>query len=568
MLKLNGIGVSEGIAFSKVFIYKKENPEIVKKAVKDTEAELTKFKSALDESEEQLDLLYKKACEELGEEDAGIFTAHKMFLEDPEFVLGIRENINSGDNAEFAVKKVADSFIESFSLIDDEYIRERIADIKDVSERLIKNIMGIKEKSLSDIEEECIIAAYDLTPSDTAAMNKEKIKGFITQIGGKTSHTSIIAKTIGIPAVVGVDDIFKRFKGGENIILDGFSGSVFISPDEDTAVKYMEISVNYNNEKNKLKKYTERETVTSDGKKYKVFANIANHHDVSYVTENGAEGIGLFRTEFIFMDRSSLPTEDEQFEIYKSVLESMAEKPVIIRTLDIGGDKEAQALNLSKEANPFMGYRAIRICLDRKDIFKTQLRAILRAGVYGNAEIMFPMISSVEELLKAKDVLNEVKNELKSENAEFSENIKIGIMIEVPSAALISDILAKNCDFFSIGTNDLIQYFTAVDRTNEKVQDLYNPYNPAIIRILNYIIFNGLKAGITVGMCGELASDENFTDMLCGFGLNEFSVNPSSVLKTRRNICLSNSKDNEKKASDVLKAQSSDEVKNILKNGM
>lgn len=564
MLNLKGLGVSEGIAISKSFIYKKTEIIIEKKNISNTDEEIKRFEKSVDISKKQLDELYEKTKKDIGEDEAEIFSAHKMFLNDPEFISNIKEQINTGINSEFAIKTVRDILIQNFSLIDDEYIKERIVDIQDVSDRMLRNLLGIKDPNLSNISEDCIIIAYDLTPSDTASMNKDKVKGFVTQVGGKTSHTSIIAKTMGIPAVVGIDSIFEKIDDNVEIIVDGDSGDVFVNPDDRTISEYSLILKDFLREKEELKKYINKKTITKDGESFKVFANIANHKDVEFVLENDAEGVGLFRTEFIYMDRNSLPEEDEQFKIYKKVLESMQNKPVIIRTLDIGGDKEVNYLNLPKEMNPFMGYRAIRICLDRKDIFKTQLRALLRASIYGKLEIMFPMISSVEELFEAKKVLEEVKNELKDEQIKFSEDIKVGMMIEVPSAAILSDIFAKHVDFFSIGTNDLIQYFTAVDRTNDKVQSLYDPYNPAIIRILNTIISNAHKNNISVGMCGELASDPSFTRLLCGFGLNEFSVNPASVLKTRKNICESNNSENIKLAKDILNYESSDPIQRLL----
>lgn len=561
---IKGIGVCEGIALGKVLIYKEEKLVIMERRVENVEEEKSIFKIAMEKCRSEIEIIRQRALTTLGKDKAEIFEAHLMILEDPEFTKKIGKLIEKGFNADFAVKSVAEETIEIFQAMDNEYLRERALDIKDVSKRILNNILGINNIDLSHLEEEIILVTEDLTPSVTATMDKERIKGFLTDIGGKTSHTAIMARTLEIPAVVGLKDITKRVKNGDMIVFDGDTGEVIINPDENQIKIYESKKEENLQSKKKIREVFGCESVTLDGRKVEVVGNISTDKDLNKIIDNDGEGIGLFRTEFLYMNRNSLPNEEEQYEIYKKVLSEMQGKPVVIRTLDIGGDKEVKYLNLEKESNPFLGYRAIRLCLDKKYIFKTQLRALLRASVYGNLRIMFPMISSLEELLQSKEVLNEAKEELIKEKIEFSEELQVGMMIEVPSAAIISDILAKHVDFFSIGTNDLIQYTVAVDRMNEKISHLYTPLNPGVLRLIKMTIDNAHKAGIWVGMCGETAGDKRIIPILLGLDLDEFSMSGSSILKARMTIRSLSMEEAKSIAEKVLKLNSSEEIEGYL----
>jgi phosphotransferase system enzyme I (PtsI) len=550
---LKGIGASEGVAMGKVFIVAHEDLNIEKIEIENTEKEEKRLLEAVENSKKQLLRVKEKAAEKLGEEEVQIFDAHLMVLEDPELVSSAVSKIkNDKVNSEFAFASIRDQFVSLFEAMDNEYMRERAADIKDVSNRVLRNLLGIKEVDLAALEEEVILVAHELTPSDTAVMNKDKVIGFLCNIGGTTSHTAIMARTLEIPAVVGLKDITDRAKDGDFVIFDGEKGDVFINPDEKTIEEYRQIKEVHEKEKEELRKLIGKETITLDGRHVELAGNIGTPDDIDGLLRNDAEGVGLFRTEFLYMNKDRWPTEEEQFESYKKVLEAMNPKPVVIRTLDIGGDKELSYLKMEKEMNPFLGYRAIRLCLDQKDIFRTQLRALLRASAYGKLRIMFPMISSLQELLDAKKVLEEVKAELDKEGKEYSNEIQVGMMIEVPSAAVISDILAKHVDFFSIGTNDLIQYTCAVDRMNEKIHNLYNPMHTAVLRLIKMVIDNGHKEGIWVGMCGEMAGNKDIIPILLGMGLDEFSMSPVSILPARKLITSLNHEDAKKKAEEVV----------------
>lgn len=563
---IKGIGASNGVAIGKAYIINEVIPEIKKIIIEDKASEIERFKSALTLAQGQLENIKEVASKTLGEKEAEIFEAHLLILQDPEFIGAIEMQINSeGVNSEFALQETINMFVSIFEGMGNEYMIERAADVKDVGGRIMNILTGAKTSSIAEINEQCIIVTKDLTPSDTAQINKERVLGFITGIGGRTSHSAIMARTLDIPAVVGVGAPIDVIKEGDILIINGDNGEIIINPEEEVMESYKKIQEEILEQKKKLLTLKDSETITIDGRKVELAGNIGNPENAKEVLNIGGEGVGLFRTEFLYMDNSSLPTEEEQFKAYKEALENMEGKPVIIRTLDIGGDKKLSYLPLEEEMNPFLGYRALRLCLNEKEIFKTQLRALLRASVFGNLKIMFPMVSSVQEIREAKAVLEEVKNQLIEEGIGCSENIEIGIMIEIPSAALISDLLAKEVDFFSIGTNDLIQYTIAVDRMNEKVSYLYDPLHPAVLRLIKLVIDNAHRAGKWVGMCGEMAGDLRAIPILIGMGLDEFSMNAPSILKARKLIREINYETTKKIAEDVLTIATSKEIEEYLK---
>ena len=531
---MKGIGISPGIALGKVFIYKEPEIVLFKKQVEDLNYETERLERAVEEGLSQIENIYDQVLKTLGKREAEIFNAHKMIMKDPEFVGLVERKIKSERvNAEWAVKEVVDYYIELFKNIEDGYLRERVLDLKDVSKRLLRILLGIETVDLGSLKEECIIVAEDLTPSDTAQMNKEVVIGLVTGLGGKNSHTSIMARTLEIPAITGLKGITNVAKNGDFMIIHGKEGLLLLNPSEKDIKRYKEKKRSYEEFKLKLTKMRREKSISKDGIKVDVLANIGNLKDVDKVIENNGMGVGLYRTEFLYMGRNKPPTEEEQFKAYKIVAERLAGRPVIIRTLDVGGDKDLPYLNLSREKNPFLGYRAIRLCLDMIDIFKMQLRAILRASAFGNIKIMFPMISNVKEIREIKRILEGIKKELRDQKIPFNENIEIGIMVEVPAVAIHSDIFAKEADFFSIGTNDLIQYTLAADRGNQDISYLYSQYHPAVLKLIKMTIENGHKEGIKVGMCGEAASDEKLIPILLAMGLDEFSMCPSSMLKAR-----------------------------------
>ncbi|WP_312650533.1 phosphoenolpyruvate--protein phosphotransferase [Proteiniclasticum sp.] len=531
-----GIPASRGYAIGQAYIKKHEELKITDEPVEDVLVEKDRLKKAADVSKVQLEKIRKKALDSMGEEKAMVFDAHMMFFDDPEFIGAIEAEIENGrKNALKATDDVSRSFVAIFEAMEDEYMRERAADIKDVSKRLMNNLAGI-EDSFNIEDTNTIVIANDLTPSDTAQLDRNKVIAFLTNIGGRTSHSAIMARTLEIPAVVGLNDITEVVKNGDILIVDGIEGTVIIDPDHDTVTKYVALQEAYNQEKEELKKLIDVKAATKSGKRIEVAGNIGKPEDVHKVLENGADGIGLFRTEFLYMDRDEMPTEEEQFESYKYVLERMEGKPVVIRTLDIGGDKQLPYLAMPNEMNPFLGYRAIRLCLDRTDLFKVQLRALLRASVFGNLKVMFPMVSSLDEFTKSKKLVDECTVELKNEGKEVSDSIEWGIMVEIPSAAVMADELAKHVDFFSIGTNDLIQYTLAADRMSEKVSYLYDPMHPAVLRLIKMTIDGAHSQGKWCGMCGEMAGDETAIPTLIEYGLDEFSMSASSVLRAKQII--------------------------------
>ena len=567
MILLEGIAASPGIAIGKSLLKKEKEIKIDKKSIAEDqiEQEIEKLHNALTESKKSLEQLKEETAEKLGEEKAEIFAAHLMILDDPEVIPAFENKIKEDKlNAAAAVKEVIDEFAAMFAAMDDEYLRERGSDIKDVGMRVIKNLLGIEDIA-DKMEEEVIIIAEDLTPSDTAQLDTDKVLAFVTRDGSRTSHSAIMARSLGIPSVVGVgSELIEKAEKEMEIIVDGNSGKVYFNPDQATLDEYNEKLEEYKVEQERLKAFKDKKAETGDGHQVEVVGNMGNLKDIVPILDNGGEGVGLFRSEFLYMDRSELPTEEEQFEVYKEAAEKMGERPVIIRTLDVGGDKELPYLDFPEEMNPFLGYRAIRVCLERDDIFKPQLRALLRAGSYGNIKIMFPMIATLEELRAAKAKVEEVKAELKEEEVEYNENIDIGMMIEVPAAVMIADQLAKEVDFFSIGTNDLIQYTVAVDRMNEQIAEMHTPYHPAVLRLVKKTIEAAHAEDIWVGMCGEAAGEELLLPFLLGAGLDEFSMSAVSILKIKEILTKWTMAEAEKESEKVLKLGTAAEVKEYL----
>ncbi len=562
---LKGIGASPGIVLGKALVLKNEQISIDRKIINDCEKEIEKLKSAIEVSKEELIKIKEKALLELGEHEAQIFEAHLLVLEDPELIESTISKINDEKvNADFALNEIKDMFVGIFESMDNEYMRERAADIKDVTNRILRHILGINVVDLANLEEEVILVAYDLTPSDTATMDKDKVLGFLTDIGGRTSHTAIMSRTLEIAAIVGLSDATIQIKDGDYVVFNGESGQVEVNPSEDTINTYKKLKHDFEDYKKTLELLKGKSSITTDNRQVELAGNIGTPQDVEGLIKNDAEGVGLYRTEFLYMDRSDFPSEEEQYNAYKAVLEGMNQKPIVIRTLDIGGDKKLDYLEMDEEMNPFLGYRAIRLCLDQKDIFITQLRALYRASVHGKLRIMFPMISSLEELLEAKKVCEQVKKQLESEEIPYSQNVEIGMMIEVPSAAIISDVLAKHVDFFSIGTNDLIQYTCAVDRMNQKISYLYNQFNPAVLRLIKMVIDNAHKEGKWAGMCGESAGDQLMIPILLGFGLDEFSMSPISILPARKLINSVSFEDMKKLSDEVLSLSTAQEIKEYI----
>ncbi|MGY8612447.1 phosphoenolpyruvate--protein phosphotransferase [Bacillus velezensis] len=566
MQELKGIGASAGIAIAKAYRLEEPDLTVEKKNIADAAAEVSRFDEAIVRSKEELEKIKEHALKELGQDKADIFSAHLLVLSDPELLNPVKEKISTDSvNAEFALKETASMFVTMFESMDNEYMKERAADIRDVTKRVTGHLLGVEIPNPSMISEEVVIVAEDLTPSDTAQLNRQFVKGFTTDIGGRTSHSAIMARSLEIPAVVGTKAATGTIENGVTVIVDGIDGDVIIDPSSETLKKYEEKHSAYLAQKAEWAKLVNEPTVSKDGHHVELAANIGTPDDVKGVLENGGEAVGLYRTEFLYMGRDQLPTEDEQFDAYKTVLERMEGKSVVVRTLDIGGDKELPYLQLPKEMNPFLGYRAIRLCLEEQEIFRTQLRALLRASTYGNLKIMFPMIATVNEFKQAKAILLEEKEKLVESGVTVSDDIEVGMMVEIPSTAVIADQFAAEVDFFSIGTNDLIQYTMAADRMNERVAYLYQPYNPAILRLITLVIEAAHKEGKWVGMCGEMAGDEIAIPILLGLGLDEFSMSATSILPARTQISKLSKKEAESFKETILSMSTTEEVVAFVK---
>lgn len=536
---LKGIAASQGYGIGKALIITDICADYSKLKYTDSDTEIGRFNNAVNSFVEETKKLAETVKAQAGSKEAEILNGHIMMLNDPFMISQMKESIRNGIVAEQAVENICNMFIDMFSSVDDELTNQRASDVKDIRNSLLKILTGKANIDIASVPSGSVLIAKDFTPSMTSQLNRDNVSAIITEVGGITSHSAILARAMGIPAVLSVSDATKKIHNGETVVTDGFKGKIIINPTEAQLNEYKQKQADYLEQKESLKAYINRETVTLNGIRKTVYANIGTPEDVHNVLQNGGEGIGLFRTEFLFMDRSCEPTEDEQFEAYSTVARMMDGREVIIRTLDIGGDKNIPYLNIEKEENPFLGHRAIRFCLDNRELFKRQIRAVLRTAVYGNIKIMLPLITCVEEIINAKKIINECENELKKENIQY-KSVCVGAMIETPAAVLISDLLADEADFFSIGTNDLTGYTMAVDRGNAKVSKLYNCMQPSVLRAIEMTIKNAKKAGIPVGMCGEAAADINLIPKLIEWGLDEFSVTPSSILQTKKTICKYN----------------------------
>lgn len=534
---LKGIAASDGVAVAKAYLLVQPDLSFNKTSVEDTDAEATRLDDALAKSTEELQAIRDKAAQSLGKAEAQVFDAHLMVLSDPEMVGQIKQNIQDNKvNAEAALKEVTDMYIGMFEAMDDNaYMQERAADIRDVAKRILAHLLGVTLPNPSMINEEVIVVAHDLTPSDTAQLDRTYVKAFVTDIGGRTSHSAIMARSLEIPAIVGTKEITDKVKAGDILAVNGIIGDVIIDPTDAEKSEFEAEAKAYADQKAEWDKLKNAETVTADGKHVELAANIGTPKDLEGVHKNGGEAVGLYRTEFLYMDSSDFPTEEDQYQAYKAVLEGMEGKPVVVRTMDIGGDKELPYLTLPHEMNPFLGYRALRISLSElgDGMFRTQMRALLRASVHGNLRIMFPMVATLKEFRAAKAIFEDEKQKLVNEGVEVSNDIQVGIMIEIPAAAVLADKFAKEVDFFSVGTNDLIQYTMAADRMNERVSYLYQPYNPSILRLIKNVIDAAHAEGKWAGMCGEMAGDQTAVPLLLGMGLDEFSMSATSILKTR-----------------------------------
>ncbi|NKI74306.1 phosphoenolpyruvate-protein phosphotransferase PtsI [Dickeya sp. CFBP 2040] len=564
---ISGILVSPGIAFGKALLLKDDDIVVNRKKISadQVDKEIERFIAGRAKASQQLEAIKQKAAETLGPEKEAIFEGHIMLLEDEEFeqeiISLIKDDHASADAAAYSVIETQAKALEE---LDDEYLKERAADMRDIGKRLLKNILGMHIVDLGDIQDEVILIAKDLTPSETAQLNLNKVLGFITDIGGRTSHTSIMARSLELPAIVGTTDATQKIQNGDFIILDGVNNKIYQNPDQATIDQLKAVQEQYNTERYELAKLKDLPAITLDGHQVEVCANIGTVRDIAGAERNGAEGVGLYRTEFLFMDRDALPTEEEQFQAYKAVAEAMGAQAVIVRTMDIGGDKDLPYMDLPEEENPFLGWRAIRICLDRKEILHSQLRAILRASAFGKLRIMFPMIISVEEVRTLKAELEMLKAQLRAENKAFDETIEVGVMVETPAAAAIAHHLAKEVDFFSIGTNDLTQYTLAVDRGNELISHLYNPMSPAVLTLIKQVIDASHAEGKWTGMCGELAGDERATLLLLGMGLDEFSMSAISIPRIKKIIRNANYEDAKALAEQALAQPTAEELSSLV----
>ncbi|ATM94963.1 phosphoenolpyruvate-protein phosphotransferase [Yersinia frederiksenii] len=564
---ISGILVSPGIAFGKALLLKEDEIVINRKKISadQVEQEVERFKTGRAKAAEQLEAIKTKAGISLGEEKAAIFEGHIMLLEDEELEQEIIALIKDEHaTADAAAYSVIEGQAKALEELDDEYLKERAADVRDIGKRLLKNILGLTIVDLGAIQDEVILVATDLTPSETAQLNLDKVLGFITDLGGRTSHTSIMARSLELPAIVGTSDVTKQVQNGDYLILDAVNNKVYLNPTADVIEQLKAVNAQYITEKNDLAKLKDLPAITLDGHQVEVVANIGTVRDIAGAERNGAEGVGLYRTEFLFMDRDSLPTEEEQFQAYKAVAEAMGSQAVIVRTMDIGGDKDLPYMNLPKEENPFLGWRAIRIAMDRKEILHAQLRAILRASAFGKLRIMFPMIISVEEVRELKAELELLKSQLREENKAFDETIEVGVMVETPAAAVIARHLAKEVDFFSIGTNDLTQYTLAVDRGNELISHLYNPMSPSVLGLIKQVIDASHAEGKWTGMCGELAGDERATLLLLGMGLDEFSMSAISIPRIKKIIRNTNFEDVKVLAEQALAQPTAKELMDLV----
>lgn len=564
-MRYHGVAASDGIAIAPLFVLQEVSAQVIESHDVQVGEELSRLSDAATRTKAELVNLHDVALEKMGAENAQIFEAHLQILEDPEFIGAIRSMIETDSvNAEYALVTVSDQLVAIFENIEDEYLRQRSSDIQDISKRVLGHLQGGAASGLRDLTHSVVLAAKDLTPSDTVLLDKNLVKGFITDVGGRTSHSAIMARSLGIPAVVGLGDVVGGVEPGDVVIVNGFEGDVIVNPTEDELSAFT-ARMNRESEQAKgLLAFKEQPTVSADGHKVELAGNIGSPKDLEAVLDNGGEGVGLFRSEFLYMNRTTAPSEEEQFEAYREVAEGLAGRPVVIRTLDVGGDKEIPYLDLPKERNPFLGYRAIRFCLDHVDLFKTQLRAVLRASHYGNVKMMFPMISNIQEIRQAKQLVEDAKSELRSTGHPFDEQMEIGIMVEIPASAVAADLLAKEVDFFSIGTNDLIQYTMACDRMNEQIAALYQPYHPAILRLVKMVIDGAHRHGKWAGMCGEMAGDLTAVPLLLGLGLDEFSMSASSILKVRQAIRAMSHEEAGQLAEDALQADSQEAVKELV----
>jgi len=569
MTRLTGIAASDGIAIAKAYRFVQPNLTFAKTTVHDIEAEQKRLAAALAKAEQELIVIRQQTLEKFSAEEAAIFEAHLLVVHDPELIGPINQKIaDEAVNAEYALHEVTSMFVALFEGMDDEYMSARASDIKDVTNRILAHLLGVHIPNPSNINEQVIIVANDLTPSETAQLDRNYVLGFITDIGGRTSHSAIMARSLEIPAVVGAGVATTTIQDGDTIIVDGLTGQVLVNPSADVIADYQEKAQKYRVQQAEWSTLVNEQTVSKDGVHVELAANIGSPNDLDGVLRHGAEGIGLYRTEFLYMGRENLPSEEEQFTAYKTVLEGMKGKPVVIRTLDIGGDKHLPYLPLQEEMNPFLGHRAIRLCLDQQELFRTQLRALLRASVYGNLKIMFPMIATIQEFRAAKAILLEEKEKLIAGGIAVGSSIEVGMMVEIPSTAVMADIFAKEVDFFSIGTNDLIQYTMAADRMNEKVSYLYQPYNPAILRLIQMVIKAAHQEQKWVGMCGEMAGDEHAVPLLLGLGLDEFSMSATSILKTRALLKQLSVPEMQTLATEALQLATAEEVLEKVKQAV
>ena len=563
---LKGIGASVGIGIGKAVVIKDIELDIKKRNIDNFEVELELFNKALEHTKQRSKAMAETLRKRVGSKEAEILEGHVLLMSDPMLIAEIETGIRTQMlNSEYVLEDVCERFAAIFESMDDELMQQRATDMRDIKTRLQKSVLGLEDVDLSELEADSILIAKDLTPSMTAGLNPEKVTGIITQFGGTTSHSAILARALEIPAILSVAKILDKVSDKDSICMDGESGELYINPSQEVIEDFKKKQIEQIEFKKILETYKGKESVSKDGRKVEIAANIGKPSDVKKVLEYDADGIGLFRTEFLFMDRDSIPNEEEQFEAYKKVAVAMEDKPVIIRTLDIGGDKEIPYMNISKDENPFLGYRAIRLCLDRKDdIYRPQLRALLRASAFGNIKIMLPLITSIEEVYEAKQLIEEEKKSLDAQGIDYNKSIKVGVMIETAAATLIADILAKEVDFFSIGTNDLIQYTMSVDRGNDKVSYLYSVYNPAVLRAIKHIISEAKKAGIQVGMCGEAAADPKLIPLLLYWGLDEFSMSASYVLKSRKLVTDTDIKSLKDMEEAVMALESESKVRAFL----